>query len=132
MYEVRVLNGLADLVEPEDVDPGVVKVTRLDRVTVQHDVVALGQGTPTNKALAWTVARQAGNANPLLQRPGLGQLQYHNHQDDDHQHPDNDANDASVHFASVKFPWSATLPVRSCISEASGDCRGPWIQSSNA
>ena len=33
----------------------------------------------------------------------LGQPQYHNHQDDDHQHPNNDANDASVHFASVKF-----------------------------
>jgi len=32
----------------------------------------------------------------------LGQPQYHNHQDDDHQHPNNDANDASVHFASVK------------------------------
>jgi hypothetical protein len=46
MYEVRVLNGLADLVEPEDVDPGAVKVTRSDRLTVQHDVVALGQARP--------------------------------------------------------------------------------------
>ena len=70
MYEVRVLNGLADLVEPEDVDPGVVKVTRLDRVTVQHDVVALGQGTPTNKALAWTVAVKPGTHIHYSNGPG--------------------------------------------------------------
>ena len=46
----------------------------------------------------------------------LGQPQYHNHQDDDHQHPNNDANDASVLFASVKLSWSSTRPVRSCMS----------------
>jgi DNA-binding NarL/FixJ family response regulator len=34
----------AVLVEPEHVDPGVVMLTRPDLVTVQHDVVALGQG----------------------------------------------------------------------------------------
>jgi hypothetical protein len=39
-----VLNELAVLVEPEDVDPGVVMATRPDLVVVQHDVVALGQG----------------------------------------------------------------------------------------
>jgi hypothetical protein len=63
-----------------------------------------------------TLSKVARQLTSLVQPPWLGQLQYHNHQNDDHQHPDNDANDASVHSASVKFPWSATLPVRSCMS----------------
>ena len=79
----------------------------------------------------WDRRRQAGESHPYS-TPRLCQLQDHNHQDDDHQHPDNDANYASVHFASVKFPWSATLPVRSCMSEPSEDCRVPWLDSSNA
>jgi hypothetical protein len=33
----------AVLVEPKDVDPGVLMITRPDSVAVQHDVVALGQ-----------------------------------------------------------------------------------------
>ena len=79
----------------------------------------------------WNRRRQAGESHPYS-TPRLCQLQDHNHQDDDHQHPDNDANYASVHFASVKFPWPATLPVRSCMSEPSEDCRVLWLDSSNA
>jgi len=44
LQDVPVLNDLAVLVEPEDVNPGVVTVTRPDLVAMQHDVVALGQG----------------------------------------------------------------------------------------
>jgi hypothetical protein len=52
LQDVPVLNELAVLVEPEDVDPGVVMVTRPDLVAVQHDVVALGQGALDLDALA--------------------------------------------------------------------------------
>ena len=37
LQDVPVLNDLAVLVEPEDVDPGVVMVTRPDLAAVQHD-----------------------------------------------------------------------------------------------
>jgi hypothetical protein len=55
LQDVPVLNDVAVLVEPEDVDPGGVMVTRPDLVTVQHDVVALGTARPLEFALAWTV-----------------------------------------------------------------------------
>jgi hypothetical protein len=43
LQHVPVLDHLAVLVEPEDVDPGALIVTRSDLVAVQHDVGALGQ-----------------------------------------------------------------------------------------
>ena len=60
-----------------------------------------------------------------VQRPRLGQPQYHNHQDDDHQHPDNDANDASIHFASVKsVRGQQHFQSGRALAEPSEDCRG--------
>ena len=67
----------------------------------------MARASPLRFALAWTVAVKPATHILYCNAP-LGQLQYHNHQDDDHQHPDNDANDASVHFASIEFPWSNT------------------------
>lgn len=39
----------------------------------------------------------------------LGQLQNHNHQDDDHQHSDDDADNSSVHFASLRLACRPAL-----------------------
>jgi hypothetical protein len=41
LQQVPVLDHLAVSVEPEDVDAGILIVTRPDLVAVQHDVVAL-------------------------------------------------------------------------------------------
>ena len=64
------LNDLAVLVEPEEVDPGVVMVTRPDRVTGQDDVVALGRARPLRVALAWTVAAKPATHILYSNAPG--------------------------------------------------------------
>jgi hypothetical protein len=69
-HDVPVLNDFAVLVEPENVDPGVVMVTRPDLVTVQHDVVVLGQGTPTKVRPSLDPRRQAGNSHLYSKAPG--------------------------------------------------------------